>query len=335
MTRHVAGAVLCVALVQPAPAAEPAAPRVAAAAQTRYDAEIGDLLEKYSREATDAQAEYADKLDELIEAETDRGDLDRLLMLRAERKRLESGDLADTAEPEEKTAPPRYVLLLRGSYASKMRAARAVYERAAKGVHADFLDDLEKLVREETQAGRIESAVAVRDWRAGFEKAGPPAPRIVEPDPGPFGWEAAVASPAKIRIPDITAVPFDPASKAFKSVPQKFAEHPAEVYTKFKDKYKGVADVTVLDSGWLFVGCHYGYQGEAGSWAKQRWTEQDFVKNGWQRLSKDEVGGPFVMASGREQVVFVKFVRAQEQMKLRCNKYDPPFVILFAANDDN
>jgi hypothetical protein len=64
---------------------------------------------------------------------------------------------------------------------------------------------------------------------------------------------------------------------------------------------------------------------------EKRWTAEQFVENGWQRLSEEDVGGPLIHGSGREQVIFVKQLRKGEELRLRCNKYDPPFLIVLPS----
>jgi len=46
-------------------------------------------------------------------------------------------------------------------------------------------------------------------------------------------------------------------------------------------------------------------------------------------LPSKQLGGVLIDGSGREHVVFMKQVKRGEKYRLRCNKYLPPYVIVF------
>jgi hypothetical protein len=84
-----------------------------------------------------------------------------------------------------------------------------------------------------------------------------------------------------------------------------------------------VADVRVLQGGVVYVACHYGYEGNAsGGWQKERLTEEQMIERGW------TVVGEMVRNNNRKCVLFGKWVEGDTRILLRCNKYDPPWVIV-------
>lgn len=342
----------------------PAVPEAAKTAHEKYEARMAEYRAKLVKDTKAAVTEYLTRLDEHIKAETAKGELERVLALKAERERVEKG----LPTPEKETAP-RAVLALRKAFETKTKAARANFEKTAKQVHAEFLTALDVVVKEETKAGRLDQALAVRTARKEFEKASPatsedkpepkattqvppktdpktkPGPKTVTQSPPsvnpkrsdpPFDWTKAVASPAQITVRGIEPSVLDPKAEKprFTRIPDKFAKSRSVIYGTPKDQYSGIADITVLADGYLFLACHYGNQGNnSGNWLEQRWTAEQFVKHGWKKLDETEVGGVLTAPQNRDQVIFVKFVRKGEEMKLRCNKYDPPFAIVFDAGD--
>lgn len=94
----------------------------------------------------------------------------------------------------------------------------------------------------------------------------------------------------------------------------------------------GAADIEVTADGYLLLACNWDYQGnQSGDWEKERWTESKFKSKGWDRLNKNELGGELVKNDNRAQTIFVKRVKKGEHLRLRCNKYDPPYPILLMS----
>jgi hypothetical protein len=94
----------------------------------------------------------------------------------------------------------------------------------------------------------------------------------------------------------------------------------------------GVADFRVTRSGVLLLACNFSYQGNSsGDWKEKRWTKEQFQDHGWRLLDPAELGGLLIKGDGREQDVFMKEVTEGDEFRLRCNKYDPPFVIVFES----
>ena len=94
-----------------------------------------------------------------------------------------------------------------------------------------------------------------------------------------------------------------------------------------------VADIEIEADGCLFLACNWDYQGnQSGNWEKERWTEKNFKSKGWSRLSKDDLGGDLIKNDNRAQTIFFKRVKKGEKLRLRCNKYDPPYPILLTIH---
>ena len=51
-------------------------------------------------------------------------------------------------------------------------------------------------------------------------------------------------------------------------------------------------------------------------------------------MSADDLGGALVKGDNRAQVNFSKTVHQGEKLRLRCNKYDPPYPILGSVTPD-
>ncbi|MDB5335701.1 MAG: hypothetical protein JWN70_1320, partial [Planctomycetaceae bacterium] len=317
--------------------------------------------------------------------ETAKGNLDKVLALKTERKRIEDG------QPLARVVVPKYILTLRNSLETKVKAANTSYLKAAKVARNELLENLDQLVKDETKAGRIESAVAIRDTRKDLEKGNlPPAVEVAAapqtktpapdkpnlkmdpmPNPAPdtpaeapadpkvatkapakaaakptgklgtnLDWKKIVASPAKVEVAEIDSLELtvNNGPNPFTQVPKIFTTHKATVYASPQQDGAGVAKIMVLADGFLLLGCNYTYQGnDSGGWTETRWLPEKFVSQGWRRLTAKELGGELVQnypdKSVLPQDVFVKYVRQGEEMTLRCNKYRPPVVIVFDAEE--
>ena len=95
------------------------------------------------------------------------------------------------------------------------------------------------------------------------------------------------------------------------------------------NKYEGVADFKVTKAGYLFVACHFGYEGNrSGGWKEVMWTPDQFFEHGWREMTSEDIGGVLVTPRNRELVVFMKRVQAGESGRIRCNKYTAPCFIM-------
>jgi hypothetical protein len=143
-------------------------------------------------------------------------------------------------------------------------------------------------------------------------------------------WEAMKRTPAQIEVVNMQPMPLVEGTdkKGWARVPAQLTKHEALIFTPTGGT-NGVADIKVLADGFLMVACNYDYQGNSqGKWDEEDWNESYFKKKGWRKLSKTELGGILVKGDNREQTIFVKQLRKGDNLRIRCNKYDPPFPIV-------
>ena len=87
----------------------------------------------------------------------------------------------------------------------------------------------------------------------------------------------------------------------------------------------GVADFKVTRGGQVYLALNYDYQGNnGGGWTEERWMPEDFMAAGWAQVR----GVQMVAWSNRTYMIFTRQAEKGEQFRLRCNKYEPPYVIL-------
>ena len=164
----------------------------------------------------------------------------------------------------------------------------------------------------------------------------PPAPEqpatedvAIPLDPSNFSWRAFVEYPAEVRVKKFTPERLRESEKGpWTTVPRTLSDSNLVSYSGESDGV-GVVEFSVDGSGFVLLACNYSYQGNSsGDWTDKRWTAEQFVENGWTMLAVEETGGPLVWKHKREQVLFARFLNEGETYRLRCNKYDPPFVII-------
>ncbi len=347
-------------------AAEPTTDDPTTVARKEFDRQVTELRQKYQQDVAAATTSYVAKLDEQLKTETAKGDLDKVVALKAERDRVEKDP------PTERAKVGPSIQSLRNAYELKIRAARISYEKAAKQAVRDQLATLDQLIKEKTKAGEIEAALAIRNSRKEFEKSAIPGP-VAQPEPSPSDekektepatapdekptekpanppagalkinakqkksagsveWKDVIGSPAKVQVAAVDSVIFDPqeVTPPFSRVPEMFKRYKTRIFAQPMQDGVGIVDITVTDPGYLLVACNYSYQGNSsGGWMETRWTAEQFVANGWNPITPDEVGGLLVKGTDREQTLFLKQVKKGETLRLRCNKYDPPYPILF------
>jgi len=163
-----------------------------------------------------------------------------------------------------------------------------------------------------------------------------PPPVTIKPADD-FSFEKAIAKPAQVKVAKIDSYKLEANTDKpqFAQIPDVFTKNKAVIYSKPKDKHSGLADITVTAEGYLFLACKYGNEGNnAGGWMATRWTAEQFATNGWHKIDPKDVGGGFV--EGKETLaLFVKFVKKGAELKLRCNKYSPPYAIVFEPGPTN
>ena len=99
----------------------------------------------------------------------------------------------------------------------------------------------------------------------------------------------------------------------------------ASIYATPRTGANGTADFTVTKSGQICLALNYDYQGNgSGGWTEERWMATDFMAAGWAQVR----GTQMVAWNNRTYPIFTRKVEKGETFRLRCNKYEPPFVIL-------
>ncbi len=139
------------------------------------------------------------------------------------------------------------------------------------------------------------------------------------------------AAPAAINAVKMepTKLAVSAEKKGWLAVSDGLLSHSAVIYRPVID-HLGIADFTVTRSGYLLLACNFDYQGnESGEWQKEAWDERKFKLKGWKALKNSALGGALIQSDKREQILFWKKVSAGERFVLRCNKYDPPYPIVF------
>lgn len=115
---------------------------------------------------------------------------------------------------------------------------------------------------------------------------------------------------------------------AWARVPTELASRGAIIFMPERP-VNGVADISVVEEGWVLVAVNYEYQGGLNEKLEDEiWSERVFKRKGWNLMTKKELGGDLVKTDGRVQVVFAKRLKKGDHERIRCNKYDPPYVIV-------
>ena len=146
-------------------------------------------------------------------------------------------------------------------------------------------------------------------------------------------WDAMKRTPAQIEVVNMKPVPLAASDdkKGWAKIPPQLTKFGAVVYMP-EGNTNGVADITVTAEGYLLLACNYDYQGNSsGKWDEEVWNEKKFKSKGWHLMGKSELGGVLVKGDNREQAVLVKQVHKGDTLRIRCNKYDPPYPILLTG----
>lgn len=299
---------------------------------------------------------YQAGLDRELSAAKASGDLESALALDTEIKRLANKEALPAADDQ---VPPT-LKKLRAIYRAELSKIDALRVAAEAKLREPFVAKLREMEVALTKAGNLEEATKVMTYRK--ELAAPsatgsaPVAEALSPAPvsqtlppigqknsrvsgrGFPGWEAASLDPAQLETIDLKSFPLEPGlatswSHSWTTVPEKLIQYPATIFHQTKEA-AGIAQCNVTEDGWLLVGVNYQYQGnESGGWTDERWTLEQFENNGWAVVSEKEAGGLLVKdnkekTSARPQTLLAKYVKKGETLRLRCNKYDPPFLIL-------
>ena len=151
--------------------------------------------------------------------------------------------------------------------------------------------------------------------------------------PKPIVWTEVKRQPATVVVenarPEQLVV--GNGNEAWAKIPENLKRLAAVVQMPAQ-KHLGVAQYRITAGGWLVIACNWSYQGNSGGdWKNESLSEADLMARGWRKLSESELGGQLVKGDGRVQTVFIKKVAKGEEGRLRCNKYDPPYLIVGSA----
>mgnify|MGYP006114292969 CR=1 FL=1 len=94
----------------------------------------------------------------------------------------------------------------------------------------------------------------------------------------------------------------------------------ASIFSGDWKRSNGAADFDVSKSGRVFLALNYDYQGNGSG----NWTEDRLMARGWARVRGAELLG----WNNRSYFNFTRVCTKGEHFRLRCNKYEPPYVIM-------
>lgn len=290
-------------------------------------------------------------------------DLDAALALDAEIKRLASQEIVPDEDDEAAASLKRLRAIYRTEL-SKLERKRLAAEATLRAPYLTKLKDLEDRL---TKAGNLEDAKAVQSYRKGLNADTPESltdPAMVStrdsearPNSGvenpligkntpelpgdgfhhPGAWDVMRQNPALLEVEGQNSQALREGLNwgkyTWTAVPQKLLDNGAKIY--LQDGFpNGLSQFTVIREGWLIVGVNYSYQGNSGGgWQEERWNLKKFESEGWKVISDGDAGGSLikdndVRTEERSQTLLARFVEKGESLRLRCNKYDPPFLIL-------
>jgi hypothetical protein len=189
------------------------------------------------------------------------------------------------------------------------------------------------------KAGIYESADGARPVLASIaprppEAAVAPMPGDLASTPIPLAGtvaelirNSAQVNSLKYEAEPIVAIANGPAG--WRSVAPIFQHAKAVSYSRSKQS-SGLAEFEVTRSGYLLLACNWSYQGNpSGGWVPSRLKKEDFIQRGWQPVDNAIFSGLVRFESKGDQALFIKRVEKGEKYTLRCNKYYPPYAIVF------
>lgn len=326
-----------------------------------------EMTEKVTNPFNDGIAKlniaYLSGLERELAAAKAAADLDSSLALDAEIKRLASHEVL----PDDNGKPAAALERLRTIYRSELSKLESKRRADEATLLTPYLSKLKDLEVRLTKAGDLEDARTVQLYRIGLTAdrpesdsdsamastpdsdkkpdSAPKEPMIgqkttVLPAGGfsnPATWEAMGRNPAGLKVVGQKSKKLREGltwgKYLWSSVPQKLVDHGAEVYF-YEGFANGLSEFEVLREGWLIIGVNYSYQGNSsGDWEDERWDLDKFQSEGWQLIDDNDAGGSLTKdnearSEKRSQTLLTKFVKEGETLSLRCNKYDPPFLIV-------
>lgn len=295
------------------------------AAHALYDTKLKAALTTYEKTAKLVTNEFLANLDAGIREKTKADRIDEAVEIRKAREHYAAlgippavAGTAKPAESESATAPaiPGTIPGTTPGTAANPFANRAEGFKAAEG---ESLFDPPKA----DPAPRVASTIP-KTTTTTPAPAKQPAVKI----PANSDWAKVMAKPATITVAGQEPIALDPEleNQPFKEIPGVLAKR-ATIYHKQKDRYNGVCAITVDKEGFLLLACDYNPNGNnSNGWQQERWMPERFEKEGWKKLSAQDLGG-----SLGELTIFLKYVKAGEEVKVRTSKYSAPKAIIFDA----
>ena len=252
-------------------------------------------------------------------------------------------------------------------YLKELEAAKQTHDKAVEKAFEEYVRQLQLAMKKETETANLDNIVAIQAERDSTKRQGPPVfETLISQQPAAAEgktkkaaeiarakkkrgskkkirtkgkvsreWQKVVQNSARVDVAGLDPTPLRESDEkeGWSRVPPAFNVIPqtqAIAYSVRKGMDNGVADFKVTRDGYVLVACNYGYQGNrSGDWDEKRWTKEKFLQNGWLIVPETMLGGVLVKGGGHDQVVFVKHMEKGEHYRLRCNKYAPPFVIIF------
>jgi beta-lactamase regulating signal transducer with metallopeptidase domain len=151
-------------------------------------------------------------------------------------------------------------------------------------------------------------------------------------------WETIVKEPAQVAVARYDLRPLvaqDDPHAGWKTVPPMLKQYGAVIYDQRRAKRSGdvgdgAAEFEVTQTGYMLLACNWSNQGNrSGGWLSSRLQKEDFIQQGWKLIDDAVLGGTLTTnESKRDQTLFIRHVVKGEKFDLRCNKRDPPFIIL-------
>jgi hypothetical protein len=293
-----------------------------ATAQTAYENKLKNTQAAYDRAAKLATTEFLSNLDAGIREETKADHIEVAVEIRKLREHYETLGI-----PAAIPGQPA-------------RVAETPAPKKGPTPEPEFVNPLAPAAGEDPFAKRAEAFKALENKQPLPGPENPPTKTIAKtPTPSvpakqppakaaPLhaDWVKVISKPAAITVKGQEAIALDPEleDQPFKEIPQVLAKR-AQIYTKQKDKHNGVATITVDQEGFLLLACSYKHEGNSGGgWQETRWMPERFEKEGWKKLTAQELGGNL-----GELTIFLKYVKAGEELKLNTNKYTAPKAIIF------
>jgi len=301
--------------------------------KTAYTASLTRIQAEADVALAELAVGYAGALKKLESSLQSKGDLDGVLAVRAERELFEkSGALGDHELPS--------LALVRARFLAA-RAPIDAKEAADTGkLTESYVRQLSALQVSLTKSGDLPAAVAVKEEIAQVKSrlptAGPassapvPAPAAATVSAPPVALsntlEKVWKSPARFQVEKMTREKLVESEKPnyWGTVSPKLIALDADIYVPLNPRFPDpTAEIEVTGDGYLVLACRF--QDKVGEW-----SEESFMKGGWNEIRDGELGGPLLYNDDHDfrHTVVYKEVKKGDKLALRCHTYFPPYPIV-------